>query len=92
MKIGGMGPIPEIRGKYRDVARRNVESGGSLQGADRVDFSASAKSFAAALKAAKEVPEVRTELVSALRTRVDSGEYKVDSAALAAKMMSRVTL
>ena len=92
MKIQGPIQIGNVNGKYNEVARKNYASTASLIGSDKVEFSQNAKSFSAALKAAKELPEVRTEKVEALRKAISEGTYRIDSNAVAEKLISSITL
>lgn len=54
---------------------------------DRVSLSPEAKLRTEAFSTAMSAPEVRAEKVAALKARVESGEYQVDSAAVAAKLL-----
>jgi len=42
---------------------------------DRAEFNVSADSFASLVKQASQMPEVRTELVDAFKSRINSGQY-----------------
>jgi negative regulator of flagellin synthesis FlgM len=53
----------------------------------KVDFSAQSKEFARMKNAIAELPEVREEKVQVLKTRIENGEYHVDSAKIAEKMV-----
>jgi negative regulator of flagellin synthesis FlgM len=55
--------------------------------ADRVELSGQAKEAQQAMAALKEMPEIRTELVSDIQTQVDSGTYKVDGEKTAGHML-----
>lgn len=55
--------------------------------ADRVELSGQAKEAQQAMAALKEMPEIRTELVSDIQTRVDGGNYKVDGEKTAGHML-----
>lgn len=55
--------------------------------ADRVELSGMAKEAQQAMAALKEMPEIRTELVSDIQTQVDSGTYKVESEKTAGHML-----
>jgi negative regulator of flagellin synthesis FlgM len=55
--------------------------------ADRVELSGQAKEAQQALAALKEMPEIRTDLVSEIKTDVDSGTYKVDGEKTAGHML-----
>lgn len=90
MKIGSV-PRPQQVNPYAEVARKNQVSNASLQSADKVEFSESARQFKTLLRAASDVPDVRTEKVEAIRQQIESGTYKVDSKAVAEKMLESFT-
>lgn len=54
---------------------------------DRVSLSPEAKLRTEALTTAMNTPEVRQAKVDAIKARVESGEYTVDSKAVAAKLL-----
>jgi negative regulator of flagellin synthesis FlgM len=54
---------------------------------DRVELSGQAREAQQAMAALKEMPEIRTDLVSDIKTEVDSGTYKVDGAKTAGHML-----
>lgn len=55
--------------------------------ADRVELSSQAREAQQAMAALKEMPEIRTELVSEIQTQVDGGNYKVDAEQTAGDML-----
>ena len=55
---------------------------------DRVSLSPEAKLRTEAYTSAMSAPEIRAEKVAEIKARVQSGEYAVDSKALAAKLLS----
>jgi len=55
--------------------------------ADNVSLSDSAKNLASIEAALKSLPEVNQSRVDEVKARIDSGEYKPDSANLAQKML-----
>ena len=87
-------PTPNVNAanKYRAVANKNKASSETFQAADKVDFSLSAKVFSDAMKVAKDSPDVRSEMVSRIKASVDNGTYKIDSNAIAGKLISVIKL
>ena len=68
-------------------ARKNL-SRGSYEGSDEIVLSTQAKSFGAALSALRESSgEIRQDKVDFYRNAIASGEYAVDSGALAEKIL-----
>lgn len=89
MKIDGNRPAHDTsatesaRRSSADTAVREggVQAPGSA--ADRVELSSDAALRAAALKAANDAPEIRTELVDRMRDKLNDGTLGADSFKLA---------
>jgi negative regulator of flagellin synthesis FlgM len=89
-KVGGVG------GVYNS---QKVESKKDIQGAsrvkgkkDEVQISKEAMDFQLVMKAAKaarDVPDIREEVVAPIKERLDSGTYEVDSKDIADKLLAR---
>lgn len=75
----------ELQAK-RNAARKESDAASSPQG-DRVSLSNEAKLRTEAYSAALAAPDVRQEKVDALKSKVESGEYQVDSRAVAEKLL-----
>ncbi len=56
-------------------------------GGDRVSLSPEARLRTEAFSTAMNAPDVRAEKVAELKARVESGEYQVDAASVAAKLL-----
>jgi negative regulator of flagellin synthesis FlgM len=54
---------------------------------DRVELSGQAREAQQAMAALKEMPEIRTDLVSDIKTEVDNGTYQVDGEKTAGHML-----
>ncbi len=91
MKIGSVPRIAPTN-PYSEVARKNQVSRQSFQGSDRVEFTENARMFSAALRAARETPEVRMDRVNALKEQIQAGTYKPDTASVVEKMLTRIYL
>ncbi|NCN27015.1 flagellar biosynthesis anti-sigma factor FlgM [bacterium] len=63
-------------------------SGVNQTTSEKVKWSDDAKLMSQALDTIKNTPDVRAEKVAALKAKVASGSYKVDSGALADKMIN----
>jgi negative regulator of flagellin synthesis FlgM len=81
----------EVADATVDRAKNTAQNPVSPQG-DRVSLSASARLHTAAHAEAAHAPEVRREIVDALKQRVDSGEYNVDSRKVAEKLVQSESL
>lgn len=57
---------------------------------DKVEISEEARLFQLAMKALKDVPDVREDKVSELKQQIESGTYKPSSKAVAGKILNQV--
>lgn len=72
----------------KDAAARSAkETNNAPAKGDRVSLSPEAKLRTEAYSAAMNAPEVRQAKVDAIKSRVDSGEYQVDSRKVAEKLL-----
>ena len=77
MKIWG--DVPKVLGVY-DKGKSVAKTGGTAGVAskkDQLSISAPAKDFQTALKAVKEIPDIRNEKVNELADKYESGTYNV---------------
>lgn len=89
LKIGGSVPMQGVS-RYNNVQKPASKPAAGVDGMDKVDISASSRSFSTALRAVKDAPEVRMDKVKELQAQIQNGTYKVDSKALAEKILSEV--
>lgn len=76
------------RARTSEGVSKNTESSSPA----RSEISEKAKNFAKAHAAASATPDVRDERIAELKKRIAGGEYKIDSDAIAEKMMSEHAL
>jgi flagellar biosynthesis anti-sigma factor FlgM len=82
IQIASMNPYTkEISGKNQTVRPRAE--------ADKLEVSDSAALFAKALAEAQALPEVRADLVSEVKTAINSGTYVIDSRVIAERILSK---
>lgn len=55
---------------------------------DQLNISSAGRDFQIAMDEIKNQPEIRTDKVEELKKQIETGTYKVDSKAIAEKMMS----
>lgn len=89
-KVGGVG------GVYNN---QKVESKKDIQGAsqvkgkkDEVQISKEAMDFQLVMKAAKaarDIPDIREEVIAPIKDRLDNDTYEVDSKGIADKLLAR---
>jgi negative regulator of flagellin synthesis FlgM len=97
MDIKGLGnsanPYEALRLKNEEAAeagrstRANAGAEAADLAGDAVSLSDEAKLRAAAYDAARKAPETREDKVARLKAQVDSGQYPVDSKALAGRLV-----
>ena len=73
--------------KYQSLSRLGVSAPIKQQPADEVDLSESARLFKTLLQTAKDLPEINTAKIAALKEQIDTGNYTPDSRAIAEKML-----
>ncbi len=88
LKIGSV-PTAGIS-RYSEVQKKAPQSVQVKQESDKVDTSSSSRLFNQALRAVKESPDVRADKVEAIRKSIEDGTYRVDSEAIADKMLSSI--
>ena len=87
MKIWGNIPqIQELYNKNKTTSKVEKSSGASSK-KDVVSISSEGKDFQAALKAAKEAPDIRTDRVEEIKQRMQEDKYEVSSTEVADKII-----
>jgi len=88
VKIGGINGR-QVAGIYRQnhVQGKSSADRASEGGKDTADISAEALKIQSLIKKALEVEDIRTEKVEALKEKIASGEYRIDSVHLAEKLV-----
>jgi negative regulator of flagellin synthesis FlgM len=81
VQVGGKGPAVGSAGKSADAP------GMAVSNAAQVRLTASAVQLAALEKALAQVPDVDLQRVQSLRNEIQSGEYRIDSQRIAAKLL-----
>ena len=77
MKINYTKPVAGTVNTYKKQAAKANNVKAQSMAKDRIEISSSAKQFQVAFAAVKNQPEVRTGLIEELKTKVQSGEYRV---------------
>ena len=88
MKVGSIPSAAQLN-PYADVKRITQSPGAVSQKTDKLELTGSKQQFQVAMKAARDVPEVRMEKVEAIKTQIEAGTYKVDSRAVAEKILEQ---
>ncbi|MEW6221603.1 MAG: flagellar biosynthesis anti-sigma factor FlgM [Thermodesulfobacteriota bacterium] len=90
MKITDAMPVkPGAKiGAGKEIRREGeVRPAGGVLTGDRVELSSDSREVREAQRVLQEVPEVRTELVQALKAKIERNEYHVDAGDIADKML-----
>ncbi|NMB34490.1 MAG: flagellar biosynthesis anti-sigma factor FlgM [Clostridium sp.] len=84
--------IPKVVGTYDKQKRLTETAKGSVATPkkDVVSISSRAKDIQTAVKALKDIPDVRTDKVEALSREIDNGTYSVDTADIADKILKSI--
>jgi len=90
MKIWGQ--IPQILGVYdkSKTAPKVDKSSAVVSKKDAVSISNQGKDFQAALKAAKEAPDVRTDKVEEIKQKMQKDTYEVSGNDIADKVLNSI--
>ena len=87
MKINNI-QAGKINQYYKKMQQKQTEKKQSKD--DSTQISAKAKEIMTARAELREMPQIREEKVAALKEKVQSGNYQVDSKKLAAKILNNV--
>jgi negative regulator of flagellin synthesis FlgM len=87
MKINNI-QAGKINQYYKKLQQKQTEKSGNKN--DSTQISAKAKEIMTARAELKKMPQIREEKVAALKEKVQSGNYQVDSKKLAAKILNNV--
>ena len=88
MKIGSLHPV--AMEQYQNSKVRTRKPDVASMGTDTVELSPASRLFEKALAAAKNAPDVRMDRVDAVRSQISAGTYKIDAAAIAARLLAGI--
>ncbi len=84
MKISGdFSKIPGIYGKNKITGRIADTGNTKKKAADDISISEKGRDFQTALRALKDIPDIRAEKVRELAEKIDAGAYRADSGKIA---------
>jgi negative regulator of flagellin synthesis FlgM len=84
-KGAGKAAAPEAKKVSKEASTDSVEK--NTNSDSRPEISSKGKEFATAKAAASQAPDVREEKIAELKKRIAEGSYKVNSEAIADKMV-----
>lgn len=68
---------------------RNQQINSASRDSDCLQISTAGRDFQAAKSAVAAVPDVREDLVSSIKAKIDNGTYQVDTSAFAEKLLAK---
>ena len=88
--VGRINTTEPVQSKRTDVRLGASRAGAvdAMSAADRVEISADSKDIQKISELLHSSPDVRMELVAALKEQIERGEYQVDSRKLAEKLIN----
>jgi negative regulator of flagellin synthesis FlgM len=89
MKITNHVHVSNIMKSYNKTVPKAEKAGGVKFVADSIEISDAAREVQVATKALRNLPEVREELVNALKQAIQDGTYKPSSEDIAKKILGR---
>ncbi len=87
MKINTIMQANPVMKAYQKQLDRTEKAGPTEMARDKIEISEQAKDFQVAMRAFKELPEVRQGKIEEIRSQVESGQYKPSAEAVAEKIM-----
>ncbi len=87
MRIDAYNQIAQLYGVQKNMKTQKSQSIGGVQ--DQVSISQAGRDFQVAKKAVSEASDIREDKVAQLKAMVESGEYNVDPADFASKLLDK---
>jgi negative regulator of flagellin synthesis FlgM len=88
MKIWGN--IPKVSGVYGNTSKvdRYAKVGETSSKKDELSISGTAKDFSVAMKAMRQIPDVRQEKINEIIQKMERGDYSVKASEVAEKIIT----
>ena len=80
----------DVAGKKSANQKSEPPSTGQVSGGEQIALSAKAKGIQKALETAQTSPDIRSEKVAEIKSQIASNTYRVDSEALAEKILREI--
>ena len=71
-------------------ANQKSESAGQVSGGEQIALSAKAKGIQKTLETVQTLPDMRSEKVAEIKSQIDNNTYRIDSEALAEKILQEI--
>ena len=79
----------QVQQMYQTKKVNKTNQAGGISYADQVQISSLGKDYQTAKAAVAGTPDIREELVSPIKTRVQNGTYQVDNGTFAEKLLQK---
>jgi len=90
MKIFNNPQVNQILKTYQKQVDRTEKAEPAAMARDKIEISDEARDFQTAMKAFKELPEVRQSKIDELKSQIESNQYKPSAEAVADKIMETI--
>ena len=91
MRITGSPNIQNVLKTYGKNVKKTEETEKTGFKSDKVEISSEARDYQVAMQALKDVPEVRSEKVDAIKQQISSGSYKPNAEQIAEHILKGLT-
>lgn len=90
MKVFNNPQVNQVLKTYQSQVNRTEKVGPAAMARDKIEISDEARDFQTAMKAFKELPEVRQDKIDELKSQVESGQYKPSAEAVVDKILEAI--
>ncbi len=90
MKVFNIPQVNQVLKTYQKQVEKAEKTEAAAMVRDKIEISDEARDFQTAMKAFKELPDVRQDKIDALKGQVDSGQYKPSAEAVVDKIMEMI--
>lgn len=91
MKIGNSINIQNVMKSYNKTTANIKKQDKVSLSPDKIEISDAAKEYQVAMKAFKQLPEVREDLVNEIKQQIKEGSYKPSSEDIAKKLLASLS-
>lgn len=90
MKIFNNPQVNQILKTYQKQVEKTEKTGPAAMMRDKIEISEEARDFQTAMKAFKELPEVRQSKIDELKSQIETNQYKPSAEAVAEKLLGSI--
>lgn len=89
MKIFNNLNVQKVMKSYNNTVQKTAKTDGIKIKEDKIEISEAAREVQVAMKALKDLPEVREDLVNRLKQAIQDGSYKPSSEEIAKRILGK---